>query len=345
MVVQMLVVPADLARGAVERERRVVVQVRVVGSAEQELRGGRGDRRPDVDQVQRRIVAGHHPRPDVGATLERHAAPRLVARLAGGRDRPPAPQLRTRRRVVGRDDAGVRPAQRHATAAREHPAVGDDRARGLAGRVRPVVEDQRLPDRLAGRRVEREDMVVGAGVDDQVAVDGDVAVGRGAEEVVLDVVGDLAAVLPEEVAGDRVDGLDDVARVRHVQHAVVGERRPLLRAGLQRPRPDHAEIADVVPRDRVQGAVAPSVERPAPHQPVRRIGVLQHRIGDRNEALVLRPARRIGRDDERRARQQRRAGSGNRRPGCTHDPSLGRNARRCRDYMHVDPVAVSRTGS
>ena len=158
------------------------------------------------------------------------------------------------------------------------------------------------------------------------------------EHVVLGVVRDLAAVLPEKVAGDRVDGLDDVARVRHVQHAVVGERRPLLRARLQRARPDHAQVADVLARDRVQRAVAPSVERPAPHHPVRRIGVLQHRIGDRDEALALRPVRRLGRDDERRARHQRRAGPKCRRPDCTHEASSGHGARQCRNHMHVSPA-------
>ena len=97
---------------------------------------------------------------------------------------------------MGRDDAGVRTTQRHAAAPRDHPAVGDDRAGSLVGRVRAVVEDLRLPHRLARRRVDRVDVVVGAVVDDQVAVDGDVAVGGDREEVVVEVVREVATVLP-----------------------------------------------------------------------------------------------------------------------------------------------------
>ena len=73
-------------------------------------------------------------------------------------------------------------------------------------------------------------------------------------------------------------------------------------------------IADVLARNRVEGAVAPAIERPPPHQPVRRIRILQHRVGDRDEVPALRPAGRLGRDDQRRACQCRQAGPRYRRP-------------------------------
>ena len=75
--------------------------------------------------------------------------------------------------------------------------LATDRAGSLVSRVRAVVEDLRLPRRLARRRVDRVDVVVGAVVDDQVAVDGDVAVGRDREEVVVEVVREVATVLPQ----------------------------------------------------------------------------------------------------------------------------------------------------
>ena len=77
-------------------------------------------------------------------------------------------------------------------------AVGDDRARSLGDRVCAIVEDLRLPHRLARRRVDRVDVVAGTGGDDPVAVDGDVAVG-GREEVVVEVVRDVATVVPHPV--------------------------------------------------------------------------------------------------------------------------------------------------
>ena len=79
-------------------------------------------------------------------------------------------------------------------APRDHSVVGDG-AGSLVGQVRAVVEDLRLPRQLARRRVDRVDIVGGAVVDDQVSVDGDVAVGRDREQVVAEVVRQIATVL------------------------------------------------------------------------------------------------------------------------------------------------------
>ena len=181
------------------------------------------------------------------------------------------------------------PARGHAAPARDDLAVGDDGPRALGGGMGPVVEHLRLPHHPAGLGVEGEDVVVGAGVEDGGAVDGDVPVvlPEGVEDVVADVVGHLAAVLPDEVAGDGVDGLDDVGGVRHVEDAAVGERRALLAPLGEGARPHHAQLADVVAVDLVEGAVAPAVEGAAPHQPVAGRRVLQHLVGDRHEPGVF----------------------------------------------------------
>ena len=111
-VVQMLVVPDYLPRVGVQRQGRVVVEVGLVDPAEHELRRRRGDRRPEVDQVQLGIEARHHPGADVPPLLEGDVAPGLVAELARSRNQAAPPQLLTAQRVVGDDDAGVRPAAR-----------------------------------------------------------------------------------------------------------------------------------------------------------------------------------------------------------------------------------------
>ena len=285
----MLVVPHDLARVATQGQRRVVVEVLLVHPAQHELRRGRGDRRADVDQVQLRIVAGHHPRADVAALLERDVAPRLVAELARPRNQAAAPELVAGRRVVRDDDAGVGPAARVAAAPREHLPAGDDRSRGLVGRIHPVVEDLGVPDHLAGLRVQREDVVVHAGVDDQLAVDGDVPVGldQTPDHVFTQVVRAVAGVLPDQVAGHRVYRLNDVARVRHEQHAVPDQRRPLLAARCERTRPDHPKVGHVVAVHLVERAVAPAVERSAPHQPLVGARVLQLGVGDGPDAILF----------------------------------------------------------
>ena len=208
---------------------------------------------------------------------------------------------------------------------RVHLPAGDDRPGGLIGRVHPVVEDLGVPDHLAGLRVQREDVVVHAGVDDQLAVDRDVPVGvdQGADHVIAEIVRAIPPVLPDQVAGHRVDGLDDVARVGHEQHAVADQRGPLLAARRERPRPDQPEIADVVAVDLVERAVAPAVQRPAPHQPLVRTRVLQLRVGHRADAVrFLREDRRPGRDRQddghETAHDERRAEPERRRAGCEH---------------------------
>ena len=165
VVVQVLVVPGDLAGVGVERERRVVVEVGLVGAAEHELRCGRTHGRADVHQVQLRVVARHHPGPDVRALFVRHVAPGLVPRFAGCGYQWPAPQLRAARRVVRHDEAGVRAAGRQAAAPRHDLAARDDRTGGLVGRVLRVVDDLRLPGQAARRGVHRVRVAVGAGAD------------------------------------------------------------------------------------------------------------------------------------------------------------------------------------
>ena len=163
----------------------------------------------------------------------------------------------------------------------------------------------------------------------QLAVDGEVAVGfdQGADHVVAEVVRAIAPVLPDEVAGHRVDRLDDVAGVRHEQHAVADQRRPLLPARAERARPDHPQLTDVVAVDLVERAVAPAVERPAPHQPLVVARILELRVGDGADSVrFLREGggpgrnRQGGGDDG--ARRQRRAERERLRAGCEHDPLL-----------------------
>ena len=351
VVVQVLVVPAELARVGVEGEGRVVVEVLVVDAAEHELRRRRRDRRADVDEVQVGVVARDHPRADVHPLLVGHAAPGLVPRLARRGHERRAPQLRPRRRVVGDDDAGDRARARAAAPAGDHLAAGDDRPRGVARGVDAVVEDLGLPDQLARDRVERVDVVVVGGVDDQPAVDGDVAVVvREPAHDARDILGDVPAVLPEEVAGDGVDRLQVVLRVRHVEPSAVGQRRPLLGPGRQGAGPHHAQVAHVVAIDLVEGAVAPAVERAPPHQPVARRRVLEHGVGDGDERVSVRGgglrAEREGSDRLHRQDEHRRQKGcpARRRPPAAHGGVGGDRGRHC-SLQWTAPESCSRATS
>ena len=171
-------------------------------------------------------------------------------------------------------------------------------------------------------------MVVDAGIDDERAVDRDVPVvlRQTREDVVAHILRLLPNMLPDEVTRDGVDGLDDVVRVRHVHDPVVHQRGALLAPGRHGARPDHAELVHVVPVDPIERAVAPAVQRPAPHQPIVGARVLQLGVGDGPDAILLREDRRRGHDREGGdddARDERRAEPERRPAGCGHDASSG----------------------
>ena len=86
--------------------------------------------------------------------------------------------------------------------------------------------------------------------------------------------------------------LDHVVRVRHVHHAVVHQRRPLLAARRQRPGPDQPQVCHVVPVDLIQRTVAPAVRGPPPTQPVGGIRVAERRVRDGHEGAVTLTLRR-----------------------------------------------------
>src|SRR5690606_17784808 len=156
----------------------------------------------------------------VHALLVWHVAPGLVAGLAGLRYRARAPQLLARPRVECGDHAGFRSAFGLAAAARDDLAVRDDRPRAVL-RAGAIVEDEAFPYELAGLGVDRIGPAVRAVVENQIAVDRDVAIGARGRKVFADVRRHGTAILPEQVAGRRVVRLRDVVRIREVEHAVV----------------------------------------------------------------------------------------------------------------------------
>ena len=134
-------------------------------------------------------------------------------------------------------------------------------------------------------------------------------------------------MLPDEVARRRVDGLDDVAGVGHVEHAPVGEGRALLAARVQGAGPHEAQVGHVAAVDLVEGAVAPAVERAPPHQPVFRRRILQHGVGHRRE-VGRRRLRRGGSGLDGQPEQEQGCGRGRpRRRGPSESDTCGSSHR------------------
>ena len=85
-----------------------------------------------------------------------------------------------------------------------------------------TVVNLRFPAQFARLRVDRHQVPVGRPEIDHVGVDAEVLAARGAG---LDARGIVAAVLPEQIAIDRVQRLNGCAWRNHVHHAAVHERR------------------------------------------------------------------------------------------------------------------------
>ncbi len=147
-----------------------------------------------------------------------------------------------------------------------------------------VVEDLVLPGQFAGLGLQRIQVVVVGSVDDLVTIDGQVPIilGQPAHHL-RHVLWNIPPVLPLEIAGDRVDRLHDLVGVGHIEGAAVGDRRALLGAGPKPSGPHHLQFGHRLLINLVERAVAPPVQRPAPHQPIAGRWVLQHLVGNRLE--------------------------------------------------------------
>ena len=276
-----LEVPVQDAGAGVDGHRGVGVERRVAPGHAAADRGPRlGLRHPEVDPVEVRVVAARDPGVAAGAQVVRELRPGVAARLVRPRRRVEAPALLPRRRVVAADEARLaREAVAAAQPLHERPA-GHERPARVAEAVR-VIGDGRLPDLLAGPGVEGDEARVGRGQEEPLAVDGEVAARPGVAGRV-----DRHPVLPDEVAGGRVEGLHDRADPGHVEHAVVGDGRGGVPAALgEGPDPGQLQVADVAAVDVGQPAVAPGLVVAPDHQPVVRIRVAQHGVGDRPIAV------------------------------------------------------------
>ena len=145
MIDQMLVVPLDLTRVGIQCEGRVVIQVVEFVSTKRELRCGRCDRRADIDEAEFGIIAGHHPGANVPTVFKCDVAPGFVSRFSRGGNRTRTPELFSRCRVVGGDDAGVRAAFGLTTPAGDDLAIRNDRTRCLLSGIYLVIKNQGFP--------------------------------------------------------------------------------------------------------------------------------------------------------------------------------------------------------
>ena len=207
--------------------------------------------------------------------LKGHIPPRLIARLTRCRYRPPAPQFFTSSRIVRRNDTGLRfPARPPGN----HFAIRNNRPGTLHGAVGLVIENFRFPHQVARARIKRKHIPINARIDDQVVINRNISIVRPLTRI-AHIVWNLTAVLPQQITRHRIDRLNHIPRIGHVEHAIVGQWRSLLATGRECARPHQLQVTDILRGDLVQGTITPAIKCSAPHKPVFRSGVLQHGIG------------------------------------------------------------------
>ena len=243
----------DLARLGTDGEHGRRVQA-VEGAARRRI-VGLGVAGPPIDEVELGIVRARAPRrrpavqPRVGA-----GGPRLVAGLAGPRDRVAAPQL-----LAGRGVPAVEEAAGGGLAAghpRDEDPVGHDGGARRVVALRPVGE-LLVPQLLAGLHVEGEDVVVDGHPEETALVDHRPAPVEAAAPPRSLLEDDRRA--PDLPARLQVDG-ERPAPVDGVENPVVdGRRGELARLVHHAGAPDGHEPMEVGLVDLVEGTVALAV--------------------------------------------------------------------------------------
>src|SRR5690606_9220689 len=207
---QGLVLPHDLAGLRLYRVAGVRAVLGRADHAALHFRCRAGGGGTVIDQVVNRIV-GHltpgarHPTLFVGA-----AAPGLVTLFTWLRNEVVAPQFLTGLCIMAGHIAAE--ARILAGGAENDNAVGDDRTRRVGDALITLAAVDVEYD-LAVAHVERDQVVVPGGKVDVFAIDGDAALAVLRDRVEQRRIGvEAVAVLPEQVAGNRIDGLNGFIR-------------------------------------------------------------------------------------------------------------------------------------
>ncbi len=272
-----LEVPGHLSRLGIERERAVRVE-RVAGGAALKLRprfrlGG-----APVHEVCGWIVAAGHPRIAARSKHQRLVVPGVPAGFSRPGDSGCAPQLLAGLRVVAEDVARVVLELLATGQRRDDDALYGERSR-CVGVALLRVHHLCVPHHVPRPRVQRDEARVAGRDVNPLAVDRDVARRRRPNAAVA-FLRCRRAELPQKIAVGGVDGLRAAAGRRQKHDAVVHERRRLMLSGGHAPRPRERQLADVLFVDLCERAVARTVVGAPPVNPLARLRLLEHRVGD-----------------------------------------------------------------
>ena len=320
-----LVKRAQLACVGVQRDHRGRVEIVAGALIAHPLRPVAG---APVREIELGIEAARDP--DGRATrLPRIALPGLGARLARRRYRERLPGRRARAGIQRLDETAD-PELTARDADHDFPLGHQGRQRHVITLL--VVLHRPVPEQFAGLRVQRDDVGVERGEIDLVLVEADPAVRR---VQLKEIVGQLALVPPQELAGLGVEGEHLVLRRAHEHDAVVHDGWRLVAFGhARREAPDRHEVLHVAGVDLLERAVAPGVIGSPVHQPVLGLGTHEPLIGHRCVAG--------GAGGGARARRRLRHADGARPHALCRAPAQQRCWHRRRDQKTSDSDECSR---
>ena len=242
--------PAALAAVGVEGHDRCGVEVVAFAGVAVVIRAGIPG--AEKHQVLVGIVRAGHPDRSASSQIRVASRPRSASRVVGPGDRIEAPRAPAGLRVVGVDE----PANPEFSAGDADDDLVPHDERSDRCRISELVVGQGdVVGHSAGAHVKREQVRVGSRHEQAIAKDTEAAVDGAAAEV--QVLRELAAVMPDLPARSRIDRPGVVVEAGHVQHAVDHQRRRLKAAlctGLERPL--RGQLMDVFRRDLREGAVA-----------------------------------------------------------------------------------------
>ncbi len=283
-----LVVPLEPPGVGIHREDRGQEQVVAAAGRADGARPGRAVAGADIQRVEIRVVGHRVPDRAAAAADPPLAVPGLRCSLEFGILeavlRVPwhgveAPRQLARCSIVGGKIAAH--AVLAAAVADQHLAFHDARRAGDGVRL-GAIDGVHLPAPAAGARVEADESPVERREVDRSLPDGDSTVDRIAAGVAAPLARHLRVVLPELLAGLRVQRIHDAPHARRVHDSVHDDRgglQPAQRAGGVRPR--EAELLDVACIDLLERAESLLAVGAAVREPVLRLGV-----GGRNARAV-----------------------------------------------------------
>ena len=106
--------------------------------------------------------------------------------------------------------------------------------------------------------------------------------------IVENVPGQLSFVIPDQVPGGGIPGLDVIAAgVGNVHDALIYQRPDLLPPRIHSPHPGQLQPVHIAAIDLVQWRVPGKIEGAVVHQPVLRIRIQKHLVGNGNEGFLL----------------------------------------------------------